>query len=406
MKKISLIAVAFATMFLVACDPQGNQGEQGGNGNNPSAVVSITLDTTELTLAVGAEEFLKATVDPAGTPVTWASSDESVVLVTSAGMVSAIAEGTAVVTASAGDKIAECNITVKADAFYDVLGIADYGVYLPGTGEIIPGTDTVLKLSIGETKCALTYVQEYYAWDENITFDQNAGGFIGDGIVFALQNVPMYVVNDENFPQYQGVAIDMGYFVVKTLAEGEVLPLCANSGRIDAETYGDWIQLLYSSEEDLAGVDVNAVRAEALANTTGALMLFGEDWGYDLYMGAVNKLYYESAYTDKETGEEYPAIFAADVVWANVTAEDRLYGFKVDMDVLETEQKVQLVAPYDYSTISRVFDVNGVFDGAEEEEPAEVSARTPKLMNSLYRLEKSPTFNGKSLDNKTLHVAK
>ena len=215
-------------------------------------------------------------------------------------------------------------------------------------------------------------------------FDQNAGGFVGDGIVFVLQNFPMYVINDENFPEHAGKGINMGYFGVLPLAEGEVLPFFANSGNIEAETYGDWIQLLVSAGEDITEEEVDAVRTEALANTTGALMFFGEDWGYDVYMGAVNKLFYQSAYKDKETGEEIPAVFAADVTWANVTAEDRIYGFKVDMDVLENEQKIKLVTPYDYSKIDRVFDVNGVFDAAEEA-PAKVSARTPKLMNSSYR---------------------
>ena len=395
MKKIGFIAVALATVLLVGCTPTLEL---------EPTVNSVTLDKTKLTLAVGAEEMLKATVDPAGTAVAWASSDNAVAIVTGGGMVSAVAEGTAVITATAGEKTAECVVTVEADAFYNELSIADWGVYLPGDGKLIPGTDTILDLSIGETKCALTYIPEYYAWDENITFD-NKSGFVGDGIVFVLQNVPMYVVNDENFPEYAGVGVSMGYFGVMPLAEGKVLPLFANSGNIEAETYGDWIQLLFSADEEITEDEVDAVRTEAMANTTGALMFFGADWGYDVYMGAVNKLFYQSAYEDKETGEEIPAVFAADVTWANVTAEDRLYGFKVDMDVLENEQKIKLVTPYDYSKIDRVFDVNGVFDTAEEA-PAKVSASTPKLINRSYRLEKTPTLNGKSLDNKTLHMAK
>lgn len=395
MKKIGFIAVALATVLLVGCTPTPEP---------EPTVNSVTLDKTKLTLAVGAEEMLKATVDPAGTAVAWASSDNAVAIVTGGGVVSAVAEGTAVITATAGEKTAECVVTVEADAFYNELSIADWGVYQQG-GKLIPETDTIIELIIGETKCALAYIPAYYAWDENITFDQNAGEFVGDGIVFVLQNIPMYVVNDENFPNYAGVPVGMGYFGVMPLAEGEVVPCCANSGNIEAETYGDWIQLLYSIDEETTEEEVDAVRTEALANTTGALMFFGADWGYDAYIGAVNKLFYQSAYKDNETGEEIPAVFAADVTWANVTAEDRIYGFKFDMDVLENEKKIKLVTPYDYSKIDRVFDVNGVFDAAEEA-PAKVSARTPKLMNSSYRLEKTPTLNGKSLDTKTLHMAK
>ena len=92
MKKISFIAVALATVLLVGCQP------------DPEPTVnSVTLDKTKLTLAVGAEEMLKATVDPAGTAVAWASSDNAVAIVTGGGMVSAVAEGTAVITATAGE---------------------------------------------------------------------------------------------------------------------------------------------------------------------------------------------------------------------------------------------------------------------------------------------------------------
>mgnify|MGYP003296600533 CR=1 FL=1 len=93
MKKIGFIAVALATVLLVGCKP-----------TEPEPTVnSVTLDKTKLTLAVGAEEMLKATVDPAGTAVAWASSDNAVAIVTGGGMVSAVAEGTAVITATAGE---------------------------------------------------------------------------------------------------------------------------------------------------------------------------------------------------------------------------------------------------------------------------------------------------------------
>ena len=73
----------------------------------------IALDQTLLTLAEGRTATLKATLTPANatTAVTWESSDEKVATVSS-GKVTAVAAGTATITAKAGDYSATCAVTV------------------------------------------------------------------------------------------------------------------------------------------------------------------------------------------------------------------------------------------------------------------------------------------------------
>ncbi|GEM_PF-4660482 len=81
------------------------------------AVESIELDNQELTLVEGDEFSLKATVKPDDATektVTWSSSDSKVVTVDDSGKVKAIKEGEAVITAKAGEKSAECKVTVSA----------------------------------------------------------------------------------------------------------------------------------------------------------------------------------------------------------------------------------------------------------------------------------------------------
>ncbi|MDE7421762.1 MAG: Ig-like domain-containing protein [Muribaculaceae bacterium] len=80
------------------------------------AVESVTLDKTESTLEVGKTVTLTATVAPADATdktVTWTSSDDAVATVKD-GVVTAVAEGTAIITAKAGEMTATCTITVKA----------------------------------------------------------------------------------------------------------------------------------------------------------------------------------------------------------------------------------------------------------------------------------------------------
>ena len=86
-------------------------GEDGKPGPTPT---SVELDEASLTLAVGNTATLKATVDPAGAAVTWATSDPSVATV-SGGKVTAKKAGTAIITATAGGRLAFCVVTVTED---------------------------------------------------------------------------------------------------------------------------------------------------------------------------------------------------------------------------------------------------------------------------------------------------
>lgn len=83
------------------------------------AVTSITLNKTELTLTEGESETLTATVKPddaTDKTVTWTTSDASIATVDANGKVTAVKEGSATVTATAGDKSATCVITVIPDS--------------------------------------------------------------------------------------------------------------------------------------------------------------------------------------------------------------------------------------------------------------------------------------------------
>ena len=83
------------------------------------AVTSITLLSSKLTLVVGqADVTLTATVKPddaADKTVTWSSDNEAAATVVD-GTVHAVAAGNATITAKAGDKTAECAVTVYAHA--------------------------------------------------------------------------------------------------------------------------------------------------------------------------------------------------------------------------------------------------------------------------------------------------
>lgn len=81
-------------------------------------VTGVTLDETELTLEKDGSQTLTATVAPTNATnkdVTWSSSNPEVATV-EGGKVTAVSEGTATITAKAGEQTATCTVTVtKAD---------------------------------------------------------------------------------------------------------------------------------------------------------------------------------------------------------------------------------------------------------------------------------------------------
>ena len=79
----------------------------------------VTLSQSSISLTVGATETLTATVAPAGAypEIIWSSSDEAVATVSSTGVVTAVASGTATITAKtiSGGFTATCEATVELD---------------------------------------------------------------------------------------------------------------------------------------------------------------------------------------------------------------------------------------------------------------------------------------------------
>lgn len=82
--------------------------------DEPVVTPTISLNRTVLALTVGDKETLQ--VNGTEDTVSWASSDPTLVSVTSSGEVTALAKGTAVITAQVGDEAVTCTVTVAEEA--------------------------------------------------------------------------------------------------------------------------------------------------------------------------------------------------------------------------------------------------------------------------------------------------
>ena len=99
-------------------------------------VSGVALDKTSAELQVGKTLTLTATVTPDNATdkaVAWTSSNDAVVTVDANGVVTAKAEGTATITATAGGKTATCTVTVKAAPRYYYNSTTTTGTKADGT---------------------------------------------------------------------------------------------------------------------------------------------------------------------------------------------------------------------------------------------------------------------------------
>lgn len=151
-------------------------GEEAPVG--PVAVTGVTLNKTETTLIAGQNETLTATIAPARATnknVTWASSDESVATVSSEGVVTAVAAGSATITVTTEDGkfTATCDVTVNA--FVHVTSVA------------LNKTETTI--FVGDTETLTATVSPNDASNQNITWSSSdeTVATVVDGTVTALK---------------------------------------------------------------------------------------------------------------------------------------------------------------------------------------------------------------------------
>ena len=113
--------------------------------------LTVTLDKETLTLEIGKSETLTATLSKEGEEVTWSTSAASVATV-SDGVVTGVSEGTATITATAGDAAASCTVTVQDTAIRrvtlsdDNLSLTIGGKYTV-TAKLMEGTEEITGLN-------------------------------------------------------------------------------------------------------------------------------------------------------------------------------------------------------------------------------------------------------------------
>ena len=167
------------------------------------AVTSVSLSPSSATLSVGSTQQLTATVLPSNATnkaVSYASNNTGVATVNASGLVTAISNGTAIitVTTASGSKTSTATITVSTP-----------------TGN---------------------YFTIKNKWTNNYLYD--AGANVGYGPTVANNNY-----------KWQKIAIDGTYFTLKNVGTGDVMHIENLTGAVQCSTAGsDWMSAQWSSE--------------------------------------------------------------------------------------------------------------------------------------------------------------
>ena len=187
--KAALCALSL-TVLSLGCTPKEDPINPGGGGGGSTtvAVTGVTLSQTSATLEIGGTVTLTATVTPANATdktVSWSTSDAKVATV-NGGKVTAVAEGSATITASAGGKSATCSVTVKKGtvAVTDITlsqtsATLDIGGTITLTATVAPSdaTDKTVTWSTSDAKVATVEDGKVTAVAEgSATITATAGG--------------------------------------------------------------------------------------------------------------------------------------------------------------------------------------------------------------------------------------
>lgn len=161
-----VVACLVLVLGLVACTIFGSQFTElftGGKTDTP--VRALTLSQRNADLTVGST--VKLTTSGGESIVSFSSSNEAVATVSADGTVKAVGEGSAVVTAKAGDLTASCSVAVKGTeqtkepedlSIYSVYGesvVTDVTIELGSPAPMkVQGTESAVTWSIADTSIA------------------------------------------------------------------------------------------------------------------------------------------------------------------------------------------------------------------------------------------------------------
>ena len=320
-------------------------------------VESVSLDKTELSLEVGGEETLTATVAPTNATnknVTWESSNTSVATVDATGKVTAIGAGTATITVTTVNqsKTATCEVTVTAAT------VPVTGVTLSQTQASLYYNRTPNTLTLTATVAPDNATNKAVTW----TSSNPSVATVENGVVTALARGTAVITAT--------AADGSGASASCTVTVSSYLPPANPNYRITVE----------ATQGGTVTADPTAAKAGATVTLTPA-----PDAGYQVGTVAVTDRFGDAVAVTEQADGTYTFTMPNGQVTVTVTFAEAPLPFP---DVTEGDWFYDAVR-YAYET--------GLMDGVEDSLFAPNSETTrAQLVTILYRLAGEPEPGGDS----------
>ena len=320
-------------------------------------VESVSLDKTELSLEVGGEETLTATVAPTNATnknVTWESSNTSVATVDATGKVTAIGAGTATITVTTVNqsKTATCEVTVTAAT------VPVTGVTLSQTQASLYYNRTPNTLTLTATVAPDNATNKAVTW----TSSNPSVATVENGVVTALARGTAVITAT--------AADGSGASASCTVTVSSYLPPANPNYRITVE----------ATQGGTVTADPTAAKAGATVTLTPV-----PDRGYQVGAVAVTDRFGNAVAVTEQADGTYTFTMPNGQVTVTVTFAEAPLPFP---DVAEGD--------WFYDAVRYAYE-NGLMDGVGDNLFAPNSETTrAQLVTILYRLEGEPEVSGTS----------
>ena len=302
MKKY-LIVLAAAVVALASC----NKGSEGGG----SEYTKLAFKETSISLAV--DESAKLNQDLTWEPSSlvaptceWASSDTAVATVNQNGLVTAVAQGEANITAKLGDLTAVCKVTVMS--FEESWAPSSTVYYFPSKKSAAPVSDTTLvyETSKATYTCKLYSVELCIPSDVAIPGDEDGAG----DYIFVTASIPF--IESSTSGEYIGEPWDLAFMIAEDYNN---TPYGAEAGSLDPAIIGNVWQAYFEAKDAGSSPsfdkDLYATGAKG-AHLRAAIVQDGSIASYPWFDAIITEGVF---YTDYNEEQEVVPVYQLKVDW-------------------------------------------------------------------------------------------
>ncbi len=342
---IMVMAKGYGTCTITATAKDGSGVKGTCQVTVAKLVTSITVNPATLTLEPGKSQMLTARVQPSDATnklLTWSSSNTAVATVNTSGMVTAVAQGTCTITATAKDGSGvkgTCQVTVKQTG-------------INGHEYVEIGGLKWATMNVGATTVAGSYETcfgDYYAWGETQPRYMTITRSGTNSATFTWRNGYSSGYSSDNYPTYTGTTLDAshdaatanwgGTWRTPTKAEFEALAAACSGSSANGQTPVTLINTI--TEGGIYWLSDTQTIESAYTGVAGLLFVSASDISKrvffpasgnvsdtSLYNGGKEGRYWSSSLNTSESNYAYRLEFHSSRVYPSVS-HYRYYGLTV-----------------------------------------------------------------------------